>query len=326
MFNRWSLKLGLWVALCAPGLTVATTLPGPVVDVAWLKAHLDQVVVLDVRSDPSSWTVAPAFHTDPRSGKKTLAYAGGHIEGALRVDFNKVRVDRTVEGKKISKRVPDAAQVQALMRESGLRKGRPIVITSIGEAPFEIEEAARLYWTLKLYGADALAVLDGGNAAWLQAGQPISTAASKPAAGDWEAGPLRSHMLAEVADVEQAIKAKVQIVDARPLPQFLGLSFKRPSVMAGGHLPGARNLPTDVRFRAQGVAQHFLTTDEYRGVFAAQSIVVDRPTVTYCNTGHMAAGSWFIQSEILGNQQVRLYDGSMHEWTTLGRPVVGLGS
>jgi thiosulfate/3-mercaptopyruvate sulfurtransferase len=60
-------------------------------------------------------------------------------------------------------------------------------------------------------------------------------------------------------------------------------------------------------------------------VFAAQGIDANAPSVSYCNTGHMAAGSWFIQSEILGNPQVRLYDGSMHEWTTLGRPVVGLG-
>jgi thiosulfate/3-mercaptopyruvate sulfurtransferase len=102
--------------------------------------------------------------------------------------------------------------------------------------------------------------------------------------------------------------------------------FKKPAVAAGGHLAGARNFPTDVRVRASGIAQMFLKPDEYRAVMAAQGIDPMAPTVTYCNTGHMAAGSWFIQSEILGAKNVRLYDGSMHEWTTLGRPVVGLGS
>jgi thiosulfate/3-mercaptopyruvate sulfurtransferase len=313
------------VALLMPALASAVDLPGPVVDAAWLKSHLGKVVVLDVRSDPTTWTVAPEFTENKEAGTKTLAYAGGHIDGALLVDFNKIRVDRVINGKKISKLVPDAAQLQAVMRASGVPTGRPIVITAIGEAPFEIEEAARLYWTLKLYGADQLALLDGGNAAWLQAGLPVSTSVSRPDAGNWTAGPLREDLLAEVAEVKQAINDRHQIIDARPLPQFLGLSFKKPSVMAGGHLPGARNLPTDVRFRARGVAQHFLNPKEYRGVFAAQGIAPEAPTVTYCNTGHMAAGSWFIQSEILGNSEVRLYDGSMHEWTTLGHPVVGLG-
>ena len=47
--------------------------------------------------------------------------------------------------------------------------------------------------------------------------------------------------------------------------------------------------------------------------------------MTDCNIRQMASGMWFIQSEILGAKNVRLYDGSMHEWTTLGKPVVGLG-
>ena len=153
----------------------------------------------------------------------------------------------------------------------------------------------------------------------------MSTEKKEVARGDWEATAERKEMLAELADVEQAIRDKVQIVDARPLPQYLGVSFKKPSVMAGGHLAGALNVPTDVRVRSSGIAQMFLKPDEYRAVLKAQGVQEQAPTVTYCNTGHMAAGMWFIQSEILGAKNVRLYDGSMHEWTTLGKPVVGLG-
>lgn len=321
--------LALPAMACSAGESAApatpVTLPGPVVDVRWLKANAQQVTVLDVRDDPATWTAGPQFDKDAKTGAQTLSVVGGHIENALLVEFDKIRVDREVEGKKISKLLPDAAYVQALMRSVGLNKGQTIVITSPGEAAFEIEEAARLYWTLKAYGAESVALLDGGNAAWLQAGLPVTTTAFKPGAGNWEAGELRKDLLAEIAEVEQAVKDGVQMVDARPLPQYLGLSYKKPSVAAGGHIQGARNLPTDVRFRSQGLAQIFLTPEEYRGVFQAQGIDVAAPSVTYCNTGHMAAGSWFIQSELLGNAKVRLYDGSMHEWTTLGRPVVGIG-
>lgn len=314
---------------CSAGESAAPAtkirLPGPVVDVQWLKANVQQVAILDVRDDAATWTVGPQFEKDAKSGEQTLSVVGGHIDGALLVEFDKIRVDRDVEGKKISKLLPDAAYVQALMRSVGLNKGQSIVITSPGEAAFEIEEAARLYWTLKVYGAESVALLDGGNAAWLQAGLPVTTTAFKPGAGNWEAGEQRRELLAEIAEVEAAVEQGVQMVDARPLPQYLGLTFKKPSITAGGHVQGALNLPTDVRFRSQGLAQVFLTPEEYRGVFKAQGIDVAAPSVTYCNTGHMAAGSWFIQSELLGNSKVRLYDGSMHEWTTLGRPVVGIG-
>jgi thiosulfate/3-mercaptopyruvate sulfurtransferase len=47
------------------------------------------------------------------------------------------------------------------------------------------------------------------------------------------------------------------------------------------------------------------------------------PTVAYCNTGHLAAGAWFVSNEILGNKNTRLYAGSMTEWTNLGNPTVG---
>jgi thiosulfate/3-mercaptopyruvate sulfurtransferase len=60
-------------------------------------------------------------------------------------------------------------------------------------------------------------------------------------------------------------------------------------------------------------------------VLSALGIKPQAGAISYCNTGHMAAGAWFVLSEIMQIDGVRLYDGSMHEWTTLGRPVVGLG-
>lgn len=319
-------KLAFLTAVMAmPSLAAAAVLPGPVVDAAWLKAHQDQVVILDVRDEAESWTTAPEYEKDEKTGEQKLVAAGGHIDTALAVDFGKLRVSRMVDGKKIDKMLPDRAQVQTLMQAIGLNAGKPIVITSPGEAADQIDAAARLYWTLKVYGATEMALLDGGNAAWIAAGFPVSVAKSEAKSGDWQAAELDRSALAELADIEKALaKHKIQFVDARPLPQFLGLSFKKPSVAAGGHLAGAHNFPTDVRTRTRGIAEVFLSADEYRAVLKAQRIDARAPTITYCNTGHMAAGAWFVQSEILGADKVRLYDGSMHEWTTLGRPVRGL--
>ena len=68
-----------------------------------------------------------------------------------------------------------------------------------------------------------------------------------------------------------------------------------------------------------------LTPEQYRSVMKGLGYAPQAGAITYCNTGHMAAGAWFVMSEIMGNPDTRLYDGSMHEWTTLGHPVVGVG-
>lgn len=323
----------LWSRICATliGLSFAvsalaeTPLPGPVVNAAWLKDNLAQVTVLDVRDDMRSFTRPAAFDTDAKTGKKTLGSVGGRIEGSVPVDFGKIRVDRMVEGKKIGKMLPEKAAFQAIMQAAGLPKGKPIIIASTGESADQMEEATRLYWSLKVYGEDDMAILDGGVAAWLTAGYPVTTAQADLKPGDWQATGDRRDLLASSAgDVDAAAKNHVQLIDARPLPQYLGLSFKKPTVLAGGHVAGAKNFPTDVRFRSAGLTQVFLSPAEYRAAMKEQAIEPDAPSIAYCNTGHMASGMWFIQSEILGNPRVRVYDGSMHEWTTFGKPVVGI--
>lgn len=319
MMVVFTLLLG--VAACS---AQAVTLPGPVVSAEWLQQNLDAVVVLDVRENLKDFSSAPVFRKDEKTGAQVLSTVGGHIPGALAVDFGKVRVKRKVEGHEIVGMLPDKAQFEALMQSLGLNAGKPIVITSPGADLNEVEAAARLYWSLKYYGEDALALLDGGNAAWLQAGYPVTSDAAVAATGNWTAKADRREVLAETADVLAATKDGTQLVDARPANQYFGVFFKKPTVKAGGHVAGAKNMPPDLRSRSNGKAQVFLSADEYRKIYAGLGIDVAAPTVTYCNTGHLASGAWFIQSEILGNKNVRLYDGSMAEWTTLGNPVAGI--
>jgi thiosulfate/3-mercaptopyruvate sulfurtransferase len=300
----------------------AATLPGPVVSVQWLQEHRDAVVVLDVRSDVDAFTAAPEYGTDPKTGAKVLETLGGHIPGARLVDFEKTRVSRVIDGKKIDKLLPSSDEVQALVRSLGVNMGDVLVITAQGESFDEVDMAARLYWTLKTDGHRDLALLDGGNAAWAAAGYAISTDASpQVATGNWQAQRDAS-WLAEMNDVHPG-RSSPLLVDARPLQQYLGVYFKKPAVAAGGHIKGAVNFPPDVQLRPNGRAQMFMSAAQYRDVLGDIGVHPKRRAIVYCNTGHMAAGAWFVLSEIMGVRDARLYDGSMHEWTSFGRPVVG---
>jgi thiosulfate/3-mercaptopyruvate sulfurtransferase len=322
-------KLGLTclvLLLSASGVATAAQLPGPVVSAAWLNEHRAEVVVLDVRADMAAFTTAPEWSTDAKTGAKTLVSGGGHIVGARPVDFNLARVSRMVGEHKIDKLLPSADEVQALVRSLGVNADDALVFTTTGVDPSDVDMAARLYWTLKTYGASNMALLDGGNAAWLLAGFPVATdAAPKLDAGNWTAGERNAAWLAQIDDLKPAAGPAPQLVDARPLPQYLGLVTKKPAVTAGGHVEGAVSYPIELQTRPAGLAQMFLTAEQYRNEMKALDIKPAAGAITYCNTGHMAAGAWFVLSEIMGNPGTRLYDGSMHEWTTLGRPVVGMG-
>jgi thiosulfate/3-mercaptopyruvate sulfurtransferase len=216
--------------------------------------------------------------------------------------------------------VLEASAFEQLMRQTGVRAGQAIVIASTGNTIEDFDGAARLYWTLKYYGAQEIAILDGGYVRWLDEGRPSEDMPPAVTAGDWAASAPRDDLFADTSEVQAAMSSGLQLVDARPLAFFFGLT-KRPAVAAYGHIPGSRVLPTDLRAKPQGSGFRYLAADDYRRALAGMQIETDQPTITYCNTGHMAAGAWFILSEVLGNPAVALYDGSMVEWADGKRPV-----
>jgi thiosulfate/3-mercaptopyruvate sulfurtransferase len=300
----------------------ASELPGPVVTSEWLAQHASEVTILDVRDDVASFKTPPQFDTDKVSGKKTLTEVGGHIPGALLLDYAKTRVDRTVDGRPMKGMLPDRIYFENLMRDTGVVIGKPVVISVTGLTVENLDEAARTYWSLKVYGQNGIAILDGGVAAWINAGQRVSLEESPHERGNWKAGELHTEWVADSAEVADAAASKVQLVDARPMPYYLGLQ-KKPIVKVAGHIPGAVDFPTDL-VAVVGSEAHFLTADQYRSVFTKIGVQDRGPSITYCNTGHLAAGAWFVMSEVLGNKQVKLYDGSMQRWTLENRPVAGL--
>lgn len=302
MMLRRGLLWGIAMLSAGIGLAQAAALPGPLVTPEWLAANARVVTILEIREDPND-------------------YVASHIPGSRLVIAGQIRQTRKIDGRDVPAMLPDAAIIETLMRSIGVRARQPIVIVATGRTVEDFDGAARLYWTLKYYGADELAILDGGHARWVAEGRATESALPEQALGDWAATEPRAHLLADTKTVIQASASGVQLVDARPLAFFHGLT-KRPVVDAYGHIPGSRVFPTELRAKPEGSSQRYLTIEDYRSILQRLQIATDRPTITYCNTGHMGAGAWFILSELVGNPQVSLYDGSMAEWADGSRPVV----
>ncbi len=293
----------------------AFEIESPVVDTEWLKAHQNEVTILQVSGPLDAFTQSPKVET--KDGKISVKSVSGHIAGANFVDFKKVRVAREIEGKKVKKLIPPKADFEKLAQSWGVNKDSAIVFVPAGLNTADVDQATRLYWQFKYYGHKNMAVLNGGMAAWLAAGYAAATDAPANKPGDWVASTEDSNVMATYSEVKQALKdRKVQLADARPQNQYMGVFTKKGEL--SGHLKGAKDISPDLLTTADGASARFLPAESYKSIMQAKGLNTDAETIAYCNTGHLASGLWFVSSEIVGNKKTKLYDGSLVEYSLLG--------
>lgn len=297
-----------------------TTLPGPLVDTDWLEQHLDEVKVLDVREDIESFTRKAVLVRKRFTGDLRLRRSGAHIPGAVLVDFLNIRTSKEINDRNVRYLLPEKSEFEELMQSWGVNQNDAIVITSLATGNRDMTLATRLYWQLKYFGHDNVAVLDGGVTQWLleEKAASIEVASRKP--GNWIANEERDSILASSGDVTKAIDdMNTQLVDTRSLGFYLG-SIKQSYVHKKGHIPGAKVFPNELLTSA-GTGTYFTEPEDIRKMADELDIDVSAHIITYCNSGQLASASWFVFSELLGNKNVKLYDGSMHQWALERRPV-----
>lgn len=289
----------------------ATRVPGPLVDTAWLAGQLGntEVVVLDVRDDPANFD-RQLSDKEKADAKAPLV---GHLPGARLLDWKLVRETREVDGVKLDKMAPTPQNFEALMRQLGVANDQAVIIVTNGKDSAAVTMGTRVYWTLKYFGHDNMALLDGGLKKWQAESRPLVFDNPAIAASQFVVGKPRAELLAPLGEVEKAAAGKAaQLVDARTADYYVGQSMTS-DVKGKGHIPGARMLAhKDLVDEKAGT---FLPRKELAALASEAGIALDRESISYCNTGHLASGAWFVQSELLGNNKARLFDGSMHEWT-----------
>lgn len=280
-------------ALAAPGHAEPAT---PLVTTTWLKQHLKNpdVFVLDVRS--------------AIDGGGADAFAKGHIPGAFHSDYDKAGWRVTRGG--VPFMLPTLPELEKLIGEIGIDEDTHVVVVPAGVHFTDFGAAARTYWTLKVAGVSKVSILDGGYAAWAAEKNEIETGAVKPSPKIFTAT-LNKALLAEAADVQKIEQSGgATLIDSRPASFFAGKQ-KAPAAKAYGHIPGAVNVDSATFYDA--ATNKLKPQAELAAI--AQDLLPSGPAVAYCNTGHWASTDWFVLSELLGRKDVRLYYGSMVEWT-----------
>ncbi len=237
------------------------------------------------------------------------AFEAGHIPGAVHSDY---AADgwRSKVGNAPGM-LPPLDHLAALAGSLGILPPSRVVIVPAGLAATDLAAAARVYWTLKLIGHGQQAILDGGFKGWqADPARPVATGPSQPKA----AAPYPVVMKQELRSTADATfiasRSKLAtLVDARSTSYFDGRE-KAAEAMRAGHIPGAVSRdyagafdPSTGRLKPVG------------DLGALYGTVPSGPAISYCNTGHTAALNWFVLSEVLGRDEVSLYDGSMTDWT-----------
>ena len=256
----------------------------------WLASNLGEADIAIVDSS----AFLPADGRDP-----VAEFADAHIPGARFLDINQV-ADRSNPAPHM---LPSAAEFAEAMAVLGVGRDDRIIVYD--NSP--LRTAARGWFMFRHFGAEHVAILDGGFQKWVSEGRPVESGEARPRRAYFDARERSGEVVAK-----QQIMAgiEVPILDARGKARFEGSEpDPRPNV-ATGHIPGSKNLPFSTFYRADGTLK---PDNELREAFDALGIDPAAPFIASCGSG-VTANSIIFAAHRLGGRDGKLYDGSWSEW------------
>ena len=239
----------------------------------------------------------------PDAGRDALGeHLAGHIPGAVFMDLAEL-VDASAS---VENTLPQAEKFAARMQALGLGDGSRIVVYDDSA----IHSSARAWFMLKLFGAQNVAILDGGLSKWRAEGRDLAGGRETLRARHytaWQDGKrlrTKDDLLANLETHTQ------QVVDARGAPRYAGAAPEPRPAMSPGHIPGALNLPYTSLYAPDGT---FKSRDAIRAAFTEAGVDLTRPITASCGSG-MTACVLLFALHLIGYDEAALYDGSWAEW------------
>lgn len=269
----------------------------PLVTSSWLADHIDDPdlrileCTVDLKPGPGGFTAQ----------EMSDVWAEGHIPNSAYADLTNNLSDPDSE---LRFTMPTAEHFGRAMEALGVGQGTRVVLYDRRMTMW----ATRVFWMLRAFGFDDCAVLDGGFKNWKMEGRKVSTdPAPEREATTFVANP-RPELIATLEQMEAAAGSETTcIINSLSPENHDGTddSYGRP-----GHIPGASNV--------FAIALLDTETHRYRPVAELaqlfEHLPADKPVITYCGGGIAATSDAFVLTQLLGRDDVSVYDGSLSEW------------
>jgi thiosulfate/3-mercaptopyruvate sulfurtransferase len=271
------------------------------VDADWVEAHLGDpgVVLVEVDED-------------------TSAYDKGHIANAVKIDWKKDLQDP------VRRDFVDSRGFEELLSARGISNDDLVILYGGNNNWF----AAYAYWYFRLYGHQNVKLLDGGRKKWeLDSRDLVTDVVDRPKTA-YHAKDQDTTLRAFRDEVVAAIGQR-NLVDVRSPDEFSGkllapAHLPQEQAQRAGHIPTAKNVPWSKAANDDGT---FKPDDDLRKLYGDEAgLDFAKDTIAYCRIGERSAHTWFVLHELLGQANVKNYDGSWTEYGSLVGVPIELGA
>jgi thiosulfate/3-mercaptopyruvate sulfurtransferase len=262
------------------------------VETQWVQEHLndDSIRIVEVDENPA-------------------LYREAHIPGAIGFDWKQDLQDQ------VKRDFLGPREFGDLLGSRGISNDHTIALYGDRNNWF----AAYTYWYLRYYGHDNVLLMNGPREKWIQEGRPTTTEEPSYEPTTFGAAEPDESIRARRGEVLEKLGSDTRLVDVRSPQEFSGeliamAGYEQEGAQRAGHIPGAASIPWAQAVREDG---SFKSADELRELYASKGVSDGKEVIAYCRIGERSAHTWFVLHELLGQDDVKNYDGSWTEWGNL---------
>ena len=232
-------------------------------------------------------------------------YAAGHIPDSVNLSYKELQVERDgVKGL-----IPSENEMATKLSALGIKDTDTIVVVDHIKNLW----SSRLLWTLEVYGHGDTKLMDGSYALWESEGKKITSDSTSISSSKYSfTGEAKPELIISLQKVMESIDDETSIVlDTRSADEYAGRDVR---AERGGHIPESIHVEWVQNVDADG---KFLPAEDLKNLYNSTSVTNDLDIYTLCQTAVRATHSWFVLQELLGYENVAVYDGSWTEWGNL---------
>ncbi len=241
---------------------------------------------------------------------KSKLYNKAHVAGAVNIPY------ATLDDKEndVKGLLLPADKIAKILGDKGVANDATIVVYDEGSQKY----SARVYWALKYLGATNVKLMHKNMKDFRKARVKLTSAVPDVEAKTFNVT-LNNTIITDAAYIESKLNASnVVIIDARTPGEFDG-TYDGPKAYSVGHIPGATNIPYESTVKGDGHV--FINAEEFKALAPNVDFTPEKEYIVYCKTGVKGATMYAFLKNIMGFDNVKVYDGSYMEWAALDKPI-----